>query len=1525
MNHGNKQKYSRRRFYLHTNNIPLLGILTLIEYYIVFIEYVRIIVYFKYSFNQEKVGDFFISKMTIFRLLKYIINEKKKYPIYIFIIESILQIFFNIVYIIEIDNFDIFYKIIINFYELIYFRTLSTLFFDVIVNYIVYYILNLSNTINVVLFILSLIIFILMIKTSLLIFSHYTLFKIKEKSYYPYDIVTNYLNNFFMILKIDLNFIRNLAFFNVTISKTKYLTLLAILLVIFMLIIYFSIYFKYPSLYFQNYNFHKCRFCFILLCFFWTIITFCNSYKYQKVYYFFGLTFIVFSLIFIFSFDSKFYYKITTKDKLNYINNLFYIISIRNEKDDLNKKLFIEKLNFHYLNCDNCDFCKAYKSEKDFSISRLSKTKTVSRNVKFKKSIKHTENSFDNELFILFTTFLNMFHKSLLNSKQKTHFLIEKFYDLFSIYQYCFESRKVTYKLKCEICALIYKYNNKNENMILNLIAIYQELFESKDEYSLNIISNIKVYLLFVEEITQILERINNYFYNEIKSPINFLKLGIELKKLRNKKNLEFLTSRLKTNDYCIDIITYILEEITNVPINKDKGFVKENLLMNEEFLNFYYSKSNNIVISCNSKLNNYIIEKTGKDMVQFIGKDITSLFPKEFRHEGIIKLAKSLKTNHSLKKFDFLINSYIKKNEQIISENDDLNHQNLIENKFKRFSLNYKLYFDYLENDDFYINGEYNYAFDEIVITKIFKNPFYDFQEYIFAIDINKKRMSDLTKFNKINLNAYSNYSKHLKRQSNNSLIKVDEFFKKEKENIIKFNEIQFQKIYSINKKSCDYKIYSSMKIPKKSLKSNQISLGNINSIFDEDSKILKIPDSISMANSFNSQNSVSSHTNKEQTSLNLKVENKFKQYQWRFVSITKITFIFCLFMIFFCIVSLFIELNQNNNLLDSYSVYTQLRTLNRLFYNLITSILAVNCIGNPGEKNCTNYYKLYSEKFNEINNINYPSFNYSIYENPFKIKDFGNGLDKLKKKIYSLNDERVTNIFNEQFIYTHMSLKGKNVSIENTTSTFVGALGILFNSLLVIIESNKYYNHSVYIFSMANFDFENIYDQENIEDWQKEYYNLVINYQKYLHTWVNIQLSVGENTNNRLKSLSKIVIIFLTIFCLSHLFLFFLLFYFVFAFENLYIMSVNKLMRKFKNQNFRKFFVEKYEVLKILIKFFQENPVSLIHEMQKIYSEYHHLDNIKKRSISKDNKFDEKETNLNGTEEKQYYPISAYRIVTAKFYLLIIIILLYHLSIFILFLAIWVINVDKILNVFEIITDNTVAACSGYNMFALCQIMLLANQTQAEISVNMNFDKDNYLIYESTRSIYTIFDLERRRQSVKNLIKTTNDYLDLNCDTFYSDIKDIRFEEIDIEHPDEGFRTKYPKFCEVFHILEYKNDQLFYKPVFYEINKFVNSVNKRDYNDYIDYLKNGNLYYMCDLQFLLYRPFRSWFNDIVYNDAINRSIKLEKTILFTNLGVIISSEFIIFTFLYYQLFNKLKHINAIIVGVKNVFKILK
>jgi len=1519
---NNKLNYCKHRFNQHIDNKSILGLLIIIEYYLLFIEYSRIITYFQYSFNNEFIGKFFLSKISIFRLINNIYNKNNTYPIYFIIINSILQFFFNIFYKIELDNCDLLYKIIINFYELIYFRTFSIIFFDTSINYIIFYIRDFNGIFETLIFLLTFITFILMIHSSFLIFSNYTIFKIKEKSYYPYDIITNFFNNYSMLLKVDLIIIKNLVLFKVSISKINICTFISILLVILMFFLYCVFYFQYPALYFQNFTFHKFRFCFILLCLFWTLIALCKIHKYIKIYYFCIFNFIVSLLLFMIFFSSKIYYQITTKDMMNFINNLFYIITIRNQSDDLYKKLFIEKLNFHYLTCNECNFCKTYLKIKEKLIPKFARVKTTTKHIKYYNKIKYTISTYDNDLFIFFSTYLEMFGKSLFQMNNKNN-LIEIFYDLFTIYQYCFESRKVSYKLKCDVCDLIYKYKDTNQNIILNLIYIYQELFDSKDENSINIINNIQVYILFVKKITHILDRISNYFHNEIKSPINFLKLGIELKELRNKKNIEFLKSFLKTNDYCIDIISYILEEITNIPINKDKGFVKENLLLNEEILNLYYLRTNNIVISCNSKLNSYIIEKTGRDIIKFIGKDITSLFPKEFRNDGIKKLKKSLRSKHTLKIFDFLINYSEKKND-IIDDDNELN-ENTFDGKYKRFYMSYKLYFDNLENDDFYINGEYYFAFDDLVITKIFNNSINDFQEYIFAVYFNNKKViKTYQNLSKINSHSWINYTKNLKKGKRDSLKKMNEFFIKKNGLTMLYENIKFEKIFTINKRNCEFIIYSSQKIPKKGTKNN-LSIINVNSEFDEDnSKInIKLPDTVSLANSFNSQSSISSRNDNGRQLLNIKVEKKYKQYQSRFVSITQITFIFSLISITFCIISLFVELNQNNNLLYSYNVYTELRSLNRLFYNLVTSILAVNCIANPGEKNCTNYYKLYSEKNNIKNNINYPSFNYSLFENPYKVNDYGIGLEKLKKKIFELNDKEVNSIFNEKFIYTYISLKGKNISIENTTSTFVNALEMFFNGLLVIIKSNKYYNNPVYIFSMSNFDFINIFEQEKIEEWQKEYYNLIINYQKYLETWVNIQLSVGNNTNNRLKNLSKIVIVFLCVFCVFHIFLFLLLFYFIFSFENLYIMSVNKLMNKFKDEKFQKFFIQKYQILKILIKFFEENPVSIIHEIQNIYSEYNRTTNIKdpqKRNYEERNQNDKK-----NDLEKQYFPISEYRIITGKFYILIIIILIYHLLIFIIFLTIWYINKNKILNVFEIITDNTVAACSGYNMFALCQIMLLSNQTQNDISINMHFKQNNYLIYESTRSLFTIINLEKKRKSVKNLIKTTYDFIDLNCNSFYNNINDVRFEQIDSDYPEQGFRKKYPSFCKTFHILEYKNDLLFYKPIFYEINKFVFSLNQRNYVDYVNYLINGNLFYMCDLQFLIYRPFRSWFNNIVYNDAIKRSINLEKTILFCNLGITISSEFIIFIFLYYQLFGKLKKINSIIIGVKNTFKIIK
>ena len=1524
------QNYALLSFnYIYLNKL-FIAIFSFIEYFIFFSEYNYIITDFKYSFQNKNLDNYFFNKISPLKSYRKFIDNNRQYSYNFLIIILFFQLSYYGFIFSKMKNFPFIETLLVNFFDLFFFRTFAIFYFDIIINYIIYYGSHLNYFLNLILMIISLFYLAITLYTSHTYFKFFIFFKIKETEEYPFDLLTNKFNNYFLFLKIILVIIGQLKIASVGFSILKHFTFILIIYEIFIFFWYCLKIFKYPFLGIPNFSCHKIRLSLLFVCILWTISSLIGIYNYNKNYYFIGACFFIFIIIFFFFYNFDIFFKKLFQD-LSPINNLIYIIFLKNNLSDENIRSYIDKLDFHYSICQKCTFCKSYLKVK----SNESFYKKVPSNHSKKDKFHITQ--YDNVLFLYFKTFFKMLKQEIndLKSKpEKSDKIPEIYYDLLSIYQYCFISRSLTYKLKNKMSNLLYKYKNKDENIIMNIKFIYLELFDTKDEITLNIVGNIKVYLLFVNNLNFIIDRISKYFHNEIKSPLNFIKLGLDIKNLKKKKYIEFLRSKQKSNDYCIDLITYILEEVTNISINQEKGFMRDNILLNEEFLNAYYNKANNIIITCNMRRNSLIIEKTGKDMIEYVGKEFFSLFPKEFRNEGIKNLKNSMKLKGDIKNFEFLINSELNPNEddEELKQIPQYKKTKNTGRKFRRFIMNYKLYFGDLEKDEFYINGDYHTTNDEIIITKIFKNRKSNFAnsnnnlfdvkngEYIYSMSLKKKKEEFLFRNQtRLSIMSLSTYQKNLQRGSTKSLLKINDIFQKTSGEEIIINKTKFKLIYNINSKGYLYHVYSSTKNIK-----NKIEDTYVSGIFEEDNinkNIIKLVDNGSVA-SFNSQSSISSHPQKDKMLTIIKLENKYKQYQSRFISITKISFLFCLAMIIFCVISIIFELYKNQILLDSYSVYTQLRALNRLFYNTVTSVLAINCIGKPGEKNCINYYKLYSENFNQKYNMTYPSFNYSVYENPYKIADYGSGLIKLKKKIYQLADPVVNKIFNAEMIYTYISIKNNNIITQNTTTTFVGALEILFNGLTIIIESGKYTNHSVYIFSMANFDFSNVYQPENLEDWQKEYYNLVMNYEKYLDNWVTIQISVGENTNKRLKDLSNIVIIVLNISNICHILLFVLLYFFIFSFENLFKMSVNKLMKKFEDKKFLEFFTYKYYNLKILLKFFEQNPISIIRDIQGIYNEYIRTNQPTKKGKSKEENEIKKETEI--IEEKDYFPLNAYRIITGKYLILIIIILIYYISIFVIFLLIWVDDVKKILNVFNIITDNTVAACSGYNMFALCQIMLLANQTEAEISVNMNYNKDNYLFYESTRSIYCILDLERRRQNVKNLIKTTNDFLDLDCNTFYSDINDTRFEQVDLNYPNEGFRSKYPKFCESFHILEYKNDQLFYKPIFYEINKYISSLYKRNYDDYIDFLINGNLFYMCDLQFLIYRPFRSWFNDVVYNDAINNSINLEKTILFTNLIVAIFSEFIIFGILYFNVFGKLKITNSILIGVKNIFKIV-
>ena len=1580
-------------------------IFSFLELYINLIEFISYLTLMSESFDKNFIENFYLNNFSlIYYFRKYIQNNDFKYPIYSIVIILIIQILNIIYYYCDfLKKFDNLNKIVINFYDIFYFRIFSILTLDIIFNFILFYwnkkSKNILNSGFIILFLLLFFLFFVNILNNYVYNIIYIKIKGDNNDSYPFDFLTNIYYFLNIIFKIFLTFAHNIY---ITSSNKNliYLILIILILLNWIQVFFFLFIFKkFPFLIINNFILHKFRFCFNIFISLWGISVNFKTYSIEIYYYIISLSFFLLSCTFFFYFNLDNF----LKNKINNLDsktNLFYILTLKNMNQINLLKIYIQNVNYHRSLCGNCDFCMNLENiinkqiKENFVITRTFTSKInnfssfVSTYKKKNINFKETENLLlkeNNEINQNENEMLNNFYKAFLKNFRKeiqsksikklnessNIFPDEIFYDFLSVFQYIFNFNGITYKLRFKISNLLKKYIKINNTVAFNIHLIYNELYEKDDKNNnnnnndSNIIENIKIYVYFSNKLRLIINNIIHFILDNLKSPMKFLELGKSIYEILNKKNLQTLKSRQKSNDYCIDLISYSLEEITNIPLNNDKGFIKDTIFINGEIYNFNFINSKNIIIEFNPQKNVFKIIKTGNDLIKFVGMDFIYLFPHEFREEGKKKLIKSLKENKKIKNFDFLIldnkfedeennnNENIEKSSENNNENENKNNfikfsnisnnddKNVPQKHFDRIFIKFKLIFDNLENsENFYINGEYNYRFDEIIVTrKLYKSYSKIFvkncnekigEEYLYNVSI--KKINNITKRqkNKEKLKTFIGETNNLNEdKSNRNLIKLNNYFAKRNEREIVMSDMCFYRIFELKTKNYIYYVYGTEKNAEEIKKiQTKIDENNVYLEIDNDTFNNLNKDNLSLAMTFNSQSSIASHNNMQNDKKLLTIqEKKYKAYQNRFVNITKITFLFCIVMITFCIIALVVELKGNSKLLDSYSVYTDLRALNRLFYNTVTSILAVNCIGIPGEKGCVNYYELYNKNFYEKYGIDYPSFNYSIYENKIKVASYETKLIALKKQIYKLNDPKVNKDFNGEFNFTLMSLNNNKLITVNLTTTFVGALEILVNSFTILTSNETYETQPVYIITLKNsehdYDFSNILEPIKIQNWQFEYYSLVINYQKYLNTWVTVQINCGENTNDRLRELSKIVIIFLCLFAFFHLLLFFLLYYYIFSFENLYIMSVNKIMNKLDNDNFTTFYINKYDCLSYLMKFFDKNPLILFKELDSFYNEYKRGNSPKKDSKEREKEEDE-DIFDNKNKSLEVFSLNSYRIITFKFYVLIFFIIFYYLSLFIIFLTIWVMKVDMILNVFNIITDNTVCACSGYNMFALCQIMLLGNISEAEISKNMEYEGNNYIEFETIRSNNVIQTLSKRSDLVGGMIKNSNYFMDFNCDSFYSDINDGNFNKVNEKYPLQGFKEKYPEFCKYFQILKYNSDYLFYKPVYYEILKYLFFMKDNSYEFYIDFLINGNLFFMCDLQFLLYRPFRSWYNDVIYGDAINASINLEKVLLFTNLGLTIASEVIIFIIIYFFLFARLRHINGILTAVKNVFKII-
>ncbi len=149
------QNYALLSFnYIYLNRI-FLAVLSFIEYFLFFVEYIYILTDFKYSFQSNKLDNYFFKEISPLKFYRNFIDKDGKYSLFSLFGILFLQLsFFGFIFS-KIKNFPFLITFLVNFYDLFFFRTLAMFYYDIIINYIIYFGAHLDYFLNFIFLVIS--------------------------------------------------------------------------------------------------------------------------------------------------------------------------------------------------------------------------------------------------------------------------------------------------------------------------------------------------------------------------------------------------------------------------------------------------------------------------------------------------------------------------------------------------------------------------------------------------------------------------------------------------------------------------------------------------------------------------------------------------------------------------------------------------------------------------------------------------------------------------------------------------------------------------------------------------------------------------------------------------------------------------------------------------------------------------------------------------------------------------------------------------------------------------------------------------------------------------------------------------------------------------------------------------------------------------------------------------------------------------------------------------------------------------
>ena len=1252
------------------------------------------------------------------------------------------------------------------------------------------------------------------------------------------------------------------------------------------------------------------------------------------------------------------------------VENIFFYLYILSEKNDL-EFLIENEINEHYEKCGLCSLCKKYIQYLDIydnlddkeEYEEKEKEKLINNK---KTKIKNDNNNQFMDLFDIIydgnNKYFELIRKITLNYKNigKDSFFNNSYYYInisFLIYS-DYQKNNITLSLNEKI--LLEEFNKENKLLDNHELQINQILFCNN---FMNLGNKILTQLKDILKCEQ--------KKNKAKKLIELSALLKEMQKPKYKNNLfSHKQENISNSRNLIMACSLIYEEIFNTTINNSQLPLRVNI---QPLIDIFGSNSNKmdkaISLSVNLTNNNCKIIRAGKDLSFYKNNNLFDLFPLIFKEYQINLFLYSILDNFDKNITKENKNINMNSGSTIIKKNSKKEKEHRKSIKPRKSIYNEKNKRDYVEIKVIIcenISSKIFYRLLTLKLSPLFNN---DYNSYFILFDgffyLHKDTLITLQDFEEGNdpiekvlavsdpelekmPEIYSmSFSKYTSWQNNKGFITSL---------ISKFNlSTKLYSIYSIMKKDRE-----KMKREKKS-NNGSMEITKIEDELEEEEDINKklvhkatkmdklVEDNASVA----SQQTGTSYSN---GISGIGIRNKKKDTIYEYNSLSKIRkIIYC--SIPFILLSLIIEFiylkSLEKDIDNNNKSYIQFREFYSLYFQLFTSILGNTCI--KTDNGCKNIINIYSEEYHSNEENEYFDFPLFIRGQTqvlaTKIMDKRNNLINIHKNI---GNKKYNELFSQQVEYLRLSQNFGNGKIifglSQLNIEFTEAILIICNSFQIM--SNNTSLDPIFFLNKLNDPFSLLNEKQNdgkeLTQYQKEIYEMILNYKIYREQFNNINEKIFDILISKSQFIINNVYICVTLDTLFMLFISFLLYAYLIFFENILMKILNYInmtITKNDNTDFLKTFSSKIEHLETILQIYNGNPVNAVYNLNELYNDYqrkiignnkNNANELNKRGIKKiTNNFENKKNEMDNIPKNQ-------RIITKKdirnfhiiynYLLGFLLILLSFCGSYCGMIYMWSLHSSREMNLYTLIKKNSILESSLYKSINIFDLMIFHNYTIDELPHNI-FQDSNINKNEKNSLLKSFYeDLQYAFNNKKEKLQLTNKvYLDFEnqnnftCELLY-EMNELKIEELkdnsDLKNLNFS-KENLIKICQKTRIDESNDIISAFEYHFQYIKNGIISIKDFSYEGLINQINTGILgkitvFFNCVLIYVL---------EITNNQPHQLSIDkinslLDRNIIITE-AIFIALDFFIILVIFILFISNIKNYCNQIILLKKIFKI--